>query len=53
MKQKIMWAVINEKRGKLLHVCNTREDARELKAMRGGKAKGITIIKYVPLAEIR
>lgn len=53
MEQKTMWVVINKKRGKLLHVCYAREDAREFKAMCGGKAKGITIIKYVPVAEIR
>lgn len=53
MTQKIMWAVINKNHGKLLQVCQRRQDARELKAMCGGKEQGIAIIKYVLLEEIR
>lgn len=50
---KPMYAVVNQKRGKTISICYTRDEAREVKAMAGGKEKGVAIIKFVPIYECR
>lgn len=48
-----LWLVINRKNGKTYGIANTRQEARDLKSSKGGAAKGVTIIKYIPVEEIR
>lgn len=50
---KAMWAVVNQKSGKIVGVYETRDDARTMKAKKGGKESGVSIIKYIPVGEIR
>ena len=50
---KPMYAVVNQKRGKTISICYTRDEAREVKAMAGGKEKGVAIIKFIPAYECR
>lgn len=50
---KPMYAVVDQKHGKTVSICYTRDEAREVKAMAGGKERGIAIIKFIPAYECR
>jgi len=50
---KNLWLVVNKKSGKCIDLCHTRDIARDVKARHGGSANNVSIVKFIPVEEIR